>query len=184
MKKAIISVLGRDRPGIIALAAKILFQHDCNIENFSQTILQSQFAGIIIVSLAADLSLMTLGKKLNEGLTPLGLHVHVNLLAPEDRTVPKAKTQPFIISTVGPDRKGLVAGITEVIARHEVNITNLQAVFKGGDDPGDNVMIYEVDVPLGVDHTALDRDLREQAKAFALDITIQHRDVFEALNRI
>ena len=43
----------------------------------------------------------------------------------------------------------------DVLARHGVNITPLQAVFKGGDTPGDNIMIYEVDVPTVVDQQAL-----------------------------
>jgi glycine cleavage system transcriptional repressor len=46
MNKAILSVLGQDRPGIVAAISKILFQQNCNIENVSQTSLQSEFAGI------------------------------------------------------------------------------------------------------------------------------------------
>ncbi|MDJ0886389.1 MAG: ACT domain-containing protein, partial [Desulfobacterales bacterium] len=51
MKKIIISVLGQDRPGIIAAIARILFENDGNIENVSQTSLQSEFAGIFIVAI-------------------------------------------------------------------------------------------------------------------------------------
>ena len=36
-----------------------------------------------------------------------------------DFTFPEC--EPFIITTKGPDRKGLVAGITEIIAKHDVN---------------------------------------------------------------
>jgi len=49
MKKMIISVLGKDRPGIIAAVTRILFEQDCNIENVSQTILQNEFSGSFIV---------------------------------------------------------------------------------------------------------------------------------------
>jgi glycine cleavage system transcriptional repressor len=89
-----------------------------------------------------------------------------------------------VITTKGPDRKGLVAGISEVIARHGVNITNLQAVFKGGADPGDNIMIYEVDVPDAVELQSLSGDLRARAESLGLDISIQHRNIFEAIHRI
>ena len=95
-----------------------------------------------------------------------------------------AKSEPFVITTKGPDRKGLVAGISATIARHGVNITNLQAVFKGGDEPGDNIMIYEVDVPGEIDQTEFNRELRETAESLALNITIQHRNIFESINRI
>jgi glycine cleavage system transcriptional repressor len=77
-----------------------------------------------------------------------------------------------------------VAGISEVIAKFGGNITNLQAVFKGGDDPGDNIMIYEIDVPSQIDRQALYRELRSRAKHLKLEIDIQHRNIFEAIHRI
>jgi glycine cleavage system transcriptional repressor len=89
-----------------------------------------------------------------------------------------------VITTKGPDRKGLVAAITEIIARYGVNVTNLQAVFKGGDDPNSNIMIYEVDIPAGIDQQGLYTDLRAKATALSLQISIQHRNIFEAINRI
>ena len=45
MKKIIVSVLGHDRPGIIAAVSEVLFRNGCNIEDVSQTILQTAFAG-------------------------------------------------------------------------------------------------------------------------------------------
>ncbi|MGD2000724.1 MAG: ACT domain-containing protein, partial [Desulfobacterales bacterium] len=57
MNKAVISVLGPDRPGIIAAVTRMLFEKNCNIENVSQTILQSEFSGIFIVALPSEQSL-------------------------------------------------------------------------------------------------------------------------------
>jgi glycine cleavage system transcriptional repressor len=91
----------------------------------------------------------------------LDLHVQIKPMHYQDPVFAFTEIEPFVITTKGPDRKGLVAGITEVIAKHGVNITNLQAVFKGGDEPGDNIMIYEVDVPMDVDQKALDVARRE-----------------------
>lgn len=99
-------------------------------------------------------------------------------------TLTVGESEPFVITTKGPDCQGLVAGISAVIAGHGVNITNLQAVFKGGDEPGDNIMIYEVDIPIDTDQQALYRDLREKAESLKLDISIQHRNIFETINRI
>jgi len=45
-------------------------------------------------------------------------------------------------------------------------------------------MIYEVDIPIDIDQQALYRDLREKAKFLTLDISIQHRNIFETINRI
>jgi glycine cleavage system transcriptional repressor len=184
MTKAILSILGRDRPGIVAAVSRALFQQNCNIENVSQAMLQAEFAGIFIVSMPAGISAENLHHNLRSALSPLGLHVHTKPCETGEDPNAAGPCEPFVITTRGPDRKGLVADISEVIARHGVNITNLQAVFKGGDAPGDNIMIYEVDVPTIVDHQALARDLRAKADSLELEINIQHRNIFETLHRI
>lgn len=185
MTKAIISVLGEDRPGIIAAVSRILFDQGCNIENVTQTIIQSQFSGIFIVATPEYLDEAALGALLNAGLRPLHLDAFVRPLPSRGGEIsPPPASEPFIITTRGPDRKGLVAAVTEVLARHQVNVTQLQAVFKGGEDPGSNMMIYEVDVPLAVDPQMLRAELRETAQRLSLLINIQHRNIFEALNRI
>jgi glycine cleavage system transcriptional repressor len=184
MNKAIISILGQDRTGIVAAVSKLLFDQDCNIENVSQTTLQSVFAGVFIVSMPTDLAPEALDKSLRKEMEPLGLDVHITKLESTAAPVSPPQSEAYIITTKGPDRKGLVAGISEVIARFEGNITNLQAVFKGGEDPGDNIMIYEVDVPPGMDQQILYRELKKRATELKLDIDIQHRNIFEAIHRI
>jgi glycine cleavage system transcriptional repressor len=184
MEKMIISVLGKDRPGIIAAVTRILFERDCNIENVSQTILQNEFSGIFIVGVPATLSRDDLHHCLESGLSPMGLHVYEKPLSKADDSAPTIDSEPFVITTKGPDRKGLVAAITAIMAAHQVNVTNLQAIFKGGDDPNANIMIYEVDIPTDANHQALRRELREKALALSLDISIQHKLIFEAINRV
>ena len=49
MNKFVLSVIGKDKPGILAKISTILFAHGCNIEDVSQTILQTEFASIFIV---------------------------------------------------------------------------------------------------------------------------------------
>ena len=184
MSKVILSVLGHDRPGIVAAVANVLFEQNCNIENVSQTILQTEFSGSFIVKLPQDLTLDILARALEKELSPMDMHVHIEPLANREHVFASRKIEPFVITTRGPDRKGLVAGISQTIATYGVNITNLQAVFKGGDEPGDNIMIYEVDIPIDIDQQAFYRDLRKKAKSLELHISIQHRNIFETINRI
>ncbi len=184
MKKVIISVLGHDRPGIIAQVSKTLFRKDCNIENVSQTILQTEFSGIFIASIPKGLSIYKLQKNLEKDTARMKLHIYIKKLDSGDIAPSFPESEPFVITTMGPDRKGLVAEITEIIAFYGVNVTNLQAIFKGGDDPNRNIMIYEVDIPLATDQKKLENDLREKAGELNLKISIQHRNIFEAINRI
>ena len=64
--RAIISVLGADRSGIVAAVAGLLAEQDVNILDISQTILQGMFTMTMLVDLAgADFS------KVHDGLDAL-----------------------------------------------------------------------------------------------------------------
>lgn len=184
MNKWVISVLGQDGPGIVARVARTLFEMDCNIENVSQTIVQSEFAGIFIVSGSGALDEATLRNAMEAALAPLGMRALVKPMIPPREDAAPEPGEPFVVTTRGPDRKGLVSGITGVIADHRANVTNLQAVFEGGDDPNRNIMIYEIDIPASADFRSLESDLREKAGELGIRISIQHRKVFEAINRV
>jgi len=183
MRKIIISVLGHDRPGIIAAVSDVLFRAGCNIEDVSQTILQTEFAGVFIASIPDTLEPGDLRGSLRRELDPMGLSVLLRLM--EAAGVWEAPpSEPYVITTMGPDRPGLVAGVTELLARFRVNISNLKAVFRGGDNPTHNVMIYEVDIPAALDQALFRETLHERGRELSLDISLQHRDIFEAIHRV
>ncbi|MDY0040108.1 MAG: ACT domain-containing protein [Desulforhabdus sp.] len=183
MEKIVISVLGYDRPGIVAAVSRLLFEHECNIEDVSQTILQTEFAGVFVASLPEQLQEQDLLSSLQTELGKMGLSVHLKKLTPPGEwSTPES--EPFVITTIGPDRLGLVAGMTDVMYGFGINITNLKAVFRGGEDPLNNVMIYEVNVPVATDQRAFRAALQERAKELDLDVSLQHRDIFEAIHRV
>jgi glycine cleavage system transcriptional repressor len=184
MEKTVVSILGKDRPGIVAAVSRILLDRGCNIEDVTQTSLQEEFAGIFIASMPESLGPSALLAALKSGLAPFGLDVLVKRLERSPEHSPRSNAEPFVITTMGPDKMGLVAEVTEVMARFKVNITNMKAVFRGGTDPFRNIMIYEVDVPRQIDQAGFRTALRQRARELDLDITIQHRRIFEAINRV
>jgi glycine cleavage system transcriptional repressor len=184
MKKFIISVLGKDRPGIIAAVTQVLFQQDFNIEDVSQTILQNEFSGIFIVTGPDHSDAQSLCQALETFTISLNLHIHVKLMDAALHQWTTTVCESFVITTRGPDRKGLVAQITAVLTAFNVNVTQLQAVFRGGNEPGRNVMIYEVDIPADSDQQKLRAALRAKGRELNLEVNIQHKNVFEAINRI
>ena len=184
MNKMIISVLGQDRPGIIAVVTKVLLDQDFNIEDVSQTILQHQFSGIFIASGPQETSTSDLHAALARAALDFKLHFHVRELTPDSISWTDCDCEPFVITTQGPDRKGLVAQMTAVLGAHNVNVTQLQAVFRGENEPGKNIMIYEVDIPADTDQHKLRQSLQIKADELELQISIQHKKIFEAINRI
>ena len=121
-----------------------------------------------------------------EKLRELGYDRDINIKPLEDEKSHQGDDsgEPFIITTSGPDKKGLVAMISRIIADSNANITNLTAVFKGGRNPDSNIMIYEIDVPAHTNMNVLSRNLREKALENELDLTIQHKNILDAVNRI
>ena len=54
MKKAVVSVLGNDQRGIIAKVTKILYEHDVNILDISQTIVSGLFSMVMVVDVSSE----------------------------------------------------------------------------------------------------------------------------------
>lgn len=184
MNKVFIAVSGRDRPGILAALSRTLLDHGCNIENVSQTILQSVFGALLIVSVPDHLDEASLTTKLQDALVEMDLDIFVKRYESVSSAPEPQAGHSFVITTVGPDRPGLVEAISGVLAKYDINVTNLKALFKGGKDPRNNVMIFEVDIPDSAYLPEVRRELKSAAGKLDLDINIQHQKIFETMNRI
>ncbi len=78
--KAIVSVIGKDKRGIIAKVSTCLYEMDINIENISQTIMQDYFTMIMAVDLAqSQLKFDAIKDKLNSLGNDMGLEIHIQL---------------------------------------------------------------------------------------------------------
>ena len=76
--KAIVTVVGEDRKGIIAKVSNVLYENGVNIQDISQTIMQSMFTMIMLVDLhSSDISAQTLSEKLSVVAEEMGLSIHV-----------------------------------------------------------------------------------------------------------
>ena len=74
--RAIITVLGSDRSGIVAAVTGVLAQHDANILDISQTILQGIFTMTMLVDLkSATVAFAELQSQLNSLSERLGVQI-------------------------------------------------------------------------------------------------------------
>jgi glycine cleavage system transcriptional repressor len=145
--------------------------------------LQNQFAGFFIVQAPEGVLAETIRQELTLKEEDKGLTIHVRSLE-EDTPPPVADKEIFLITTSGPDQKGLVAQLSGVISSFGANIVNLKAVFMGGSNPNENVMSYQVPITKQIDAPALFAALKEKAKELNLDIRIQHKNIFNVTNKI
>ena len=74
--RAIVTVLGKDRVGIMSAVCALLAQHNVNILDISQTILQDYFAMIMLVDLsAANMDFTAFSEQLSAIGTQLGVDI-------------------------------------------------------------------------------------------------------------
>lgn len=184
MNEFTVSFLGRDCPGVVAAITTLLSEADCNIEAMSQTMLRGEFAAIFVVNTEAEITRDSLRAFLEAGLQKKD--VDLSVLVRQTLGKPWGEDlvcSPFVVTVDGPDGVGLIAAMSRVFARHGVNIENLKAIL---DDnaPGMALFVFEVKIPENVNTGRLRRELQSEAQKLSLRVSMQHREIFEAVNRV
>ncbi|MGE4298950.1 MAG: glycine cleavage system protein R [Desulfovibrionaceae bacterium] len=182
MTKAVVSFLGRDCPGVMHAVSKALADLGCNILEITQSVLMTEYAAIAIVSLPDGLVLDALRAWLAEQLAGPDMTVVVRPFGPACPQGPD-DAEPFVVTLSGPDRLGLIASVSAVLARHGVNIERLKAITLPA-PTGQVVIAFEVAVPAATDTAAFRRDLASVATTLAMRANLQHRAIFEAIHRV
>ncbi|MBR1625161.1 MAG: ACT domain-containing protein [Clostridia bacterium] len=76
--KAIVSVIGADKRGIIAKVTTALWEMNINVEDISQTIMQKYFTMIMLVDLSeASLAFDEIAAKLSETGKAIGVDIRI-----------------------------------------------------------------------------------------------------------
>ena len=77
-KKAVISVLGTDRKGIIAQVSRILYENDANILDISQTVVSGFFNMIMLVDISSpDCSFSVIKEELDRLGNDIGVQIRI-----------------------------------------------------------------------------------------------------------
>lgn len=184
MAKFSVSFLGRDCPGVVAATSQLFGEAQCNIEAMSQTMIWGEFAAIFIVAAPEKLSAAQLHTFLEAGLRRRQVDLSV-LVRPAigEQWGKDLKCEPFVITVDGPDGPGLIGAMSRIFSRHNVNIENLTAALEE-ERNGHAMFVFEAMVPESVDLGRLRRELTMEAQKLDLRVSVQHRNIFEAVNRV
>jgi glycine cleavage system transcriptional repressor len=175
-----ITAIGKDRPGIVAGVSKVLFDLGVNIEDSSMTILRSEFAMILIISIEEKIEASDFGEHFRELRDELGLFITVKEI--EEREIYSKKPfngVPYIISVIGTDKPGIVYRVAQLLSSKKINITDLNTKVIPGDETPVYTMIIEVDVPEYTDIPLLEQEFSLLEREMAIDISIKEIDVLE-----
>lgn len=155
-----VTVLGHDRPGIIAEATDRLAGLGLNLEDSTMTLLRGHFAMVLICAgdaAAADIE---------QALAPLGADGSLTVTVreiPEERPAPRVGTS-WVLTVHGGDRPGIVSAVVAEVARVDGNITDLSTRLAGEL----YLLVAEFDLPVSVDADALAVRIREVASSMGV----------------
>jgi glycine cleavage system transcriptional repressor len=160
-----VTVIGRDRPGIIAQATGALADLGGNLEDSTMTILRGHFTMVLLVTTDADRAAaeQALAHLAADGTLQVAVREVPTEAEPEPTGV------PYLLSLHGADRPGIVSAVTALIAAVGGNITDFSTRLTGSL----YVLIAEVDLPVSADVAAVTANLERVAGALGVDASLR-----------
>lgn len=141
-----LTVVGRDQPGIVARVSDALFSAGCNFGEASMNRLGGNFTVMLMVETESDIS--TLQQNLQPVGNELDLHFHFDEIEGQlhDHREPDVR-----ISVYGPDRSGIMAHVTGKLTKAGLEIYGLESDVGGTDDKPIYIMFIEGRASQGID---------------------------------
>lgn len=167
-----LTIIGRDRPGIVAQVTEILYGLGCNIADSSCTLLGGQFAMILIISHPE----ITEKGNFGEAFTPLeesGLSVFLRTLKPGGEKRPDLPGEICMISVYGSDKPGIVFRVTRELGARGINITDLNTKLVGSEKRPVYVMLLEAVLPSHLSAEELEAILHGLKQELQVDISVR-----------
>ncbi|WP_292468909.1 ACT domain-containing protein [Methanolobus sp.] len=87
----------------------------------------------------------------------------------------------FIITVIGIDKVGIVAGITQIMAQYNVNIVDISQTIM--DDLFTMIMLAQVKEE-NFDLAAFQQAMFGKGSELGVEVKVQHEDVFHFMHRI
>lgn len=178
--QVVISLMSRDRVGIISAVAKSVFSLNGTIGAISQTVMDQYFTILLTADFAGSPSLDEVRRCLEAAGAPGEFQVSVR-----EREAAPARPQPrdgdgFVLTLTGTDRPDIISRVSSYLAGRGINIIDLFAHTRGGDF----LLIGQVVIPRDQDIMQLQIDLKGLWKDYPLAVHLQHENIFAATNEI
>ena len=172
-----LSAIGRDRPGIVADLAELIYECDCNLEDSSMTILGSEFAVLLLLT----------GEERGRRAAAVGGVQAARVGEAADGLLPPARGRAgslrarattrgaTTLQAVGVDKAGIVAKVARCLADHRVNITQMSTQSRPEPETGhaDLHHAHRHDVPRGSTISAARSELEAIAARLHIELTLQ-----------
>jgi len=164
-----LAAIGRDRPGIVAAVAKVLYEQGCNVEDSQMTLLRGNFSIMLVLASPQGTTAESLYEALRGVCAGMGLTFSV-LDVEDTADVPHPS---HVLTVYGADKPGILYRVTQTLAGAGVNITDLNSRLVGVAEP-----VYAVMLELAVagDPAELEATLKTIAAEIGVDLTLRPRE--------
>ena len=163
----VLTVIGDDRPGLVEQLATVISQHQGNWLESSMSNLSGKFAGIVCVSVP-EIHL----EALTAAMASLpGLRITFEV---SRSPAAQAGNRRLKLSLVGHDRIGIVREVSQVLARHALNVEDLNT-YTASAPMSAGVLFHataELTASSMLDVSELTRDLENLSNDLMVDITL------------
>lgn len=179
----VISIMSRDRVGIVYEVSKAISELQGNIANIRQSVLCGYFTMILLAAFPAGVTQRDIERKLAEVDARSETAIDAVVKKVEAAALEGYSPSPenaYVLTATGADRVGFVATLTAFCVEREINILDLSTTRSDGE----YVMILLVDLNHCAPIAEVRRDLQQFAQEKGLRVVLQHYDIFKAVNEI
>ena len=88
----------------------------------------------------------------------------------------------LVVTVVGVDRVGIIAGVSTVLAEHKVNILSINQTILDG--LFNMIMMCETETEDAKDLTSIQDALTQLGNTLGVEIRAQHADIFLSMHRV
>ncbi|WP_455198003.1 glycine cleavage system protein R [Kaarinaea lacus] len=157
-----LTLVGKDRPGIVAHVTHALYEGGCNLGEASMMRLGTSFT--IMMMVQHDGNLSSLQKLMQGEAESLDLHMHIDRI---EGGLHHHLEPDVRITVYGADRAGIVAHVTGALAEAGLNILDLTSDVGGTEKDPIYIMYIEGQAGEGIDalRSALDIVRKEGIEA-------------------
>ena len=181
-KQMIISVMSKDRPGIIASITGAIFKLGGDVADLNQTVLCGYLTMILNASFEEEVTKEDLHAAISHVKTDCKFEVSIKELPPgEEIKTDGPPIETYILTVQGPNRGGIVHGISQFCFEQNVNIFDLATTLRDGQ----YTMALQLDLKsCNCKMSELQEKLDTYAAENGLTVMIQHNDIFQVTNEI
>lgn len=177
-KEYIITLLSKDKPGIISDVSNTIKDFNGNISDISQTVLKGYFTIIVFASFESNI----IESDLVDAISNIGNgEYHVNLVPYSSESLLDTKNyQKYILAIRCNEQQGIISEITNYLFKKNINIEDFYAYIHENTP----LMIAQISVPTDSVADSIRKDIEEIGRKWNLVVNLSHENIYIATNTI